>query len=217
MYVVRAVSVVILTCWLAIVLPASAQAAFTPSDFPSANADGGWERYVSKNVYDSNTVVGARPARCASDKPFARSTVQRSAYYNRTRRTVNQPFYSASVTLYDFGSRGKASAALRKVKKHVRTCPSYTEWVCNNCDGIWDVWQKLAAISRVGDKTVAWAGRTMGNVGERYRSAAVLDRNYVIKVQIAVGKDAGGSRFPSDRPSKRTLRDFATVAYNALP
>ncbi len=193
-----------------------ASASFSPSDFPTTNDS--WERYLTKNVYNGNSVVGARPARCASDTPFTKVLVRRSAYYNLLRQSAREPSASASVTLYKFGSRGKARAALKKVKRHVLACPSYTEWVCTNCDGIWDVWQQLASIPNVGDRTVAWAGRTMGNVGERFRTAAVLDRNYVIEVQLSIGKDAGGSsRFPSQRPPKSALREWAEAAYNSLP
>jgi hypothetical protein len=121
------------------------------------------------------------------------------------------------VTLYRFSSRTSARSAVKKTKQHVRTCPGYTEWVCTHCDGICDVWQHLAPISNVGDRTVAWAGRLHGNVGERFRAAVVLDRRYAIKVQVSVGKDAGGLRFPAVRPTKGELRRLARYAYLSLP
>lgn len=54
-----------------------------------------------------------------------------------------------------------------------------------------------------------------GNIGERYRSAAVLDRDNIIKVSVSIFGDAGGSPFPAARPTKPELRELAETAGTA--
>ena len=209
---------------LLVATPVAAFADYSPSDFPSSaevgdaiGRGGSWDRYLSKNYSNADWVLGARPARCASDGPFAAATDNRSASYSRMRSSSNQLAYNAQVAIYKFPNKAKARAALTKVQAHVRSCPSYTEWVCTQCDGIFDVWQRLSPIPNAGDRTVAWAGKFAGNIGERYRSAAVLDRDNIIKVSVSIFGDAGGSRFPSARPTKPELRKLAETAYSNLP
>ena len=127
--------------------------------------------------------------------------------------------FSASVTLYRFGSSGAAKRALKRVKAHVKGCPKYTEWVCTQCDGIFDVWQQLASVPTIGDGTVAWAGRQMDNFGSRFRKAVVRDGRIVIEARVSVGSadPTVGPRFPSTRPTKGQLRKVATTAYWAAP
>lgn len=214
----------LLTGALLAATPAAAYADYSPSDFPSTadvsdaiGRGGSWERYLGKTYRSGDWVVGARPAQCASDRAYATVTHRRSAYYTKMRSSGSQLGYSAAVELYKFPSKARARAALKKVQAHVRSCPTYTEWVCTQCDGIFDVWQRISPVPNAGDKTVAWAGRSMGNIGDRYRSAAVLDRDNIIKVSVSIFGDAGGSRFPSARPTKPEVRDLAAAAYNNLP
>ena len=209
---------------LLVATPVAALADYSPSDFPSSaevgdaiGRGGSWDRYLSKNYSKADWVLGARPAQCASDGPFAAATDNRSASYGMMRSSTSRLGYNAQVAIYKFPSEAKARAALTKVQAHVRSCPSYTEWVCTQCDGIFDVWQRLSPIPNAGDRTVAWAGKLGGNVGERYRSAAVLDRDNIIKVSVSIFGDAGGSRFPSVRPTKPELRELAETAYSNLP
>lgn len=203
---------------------APVSAAFTPGDFPTTSdvrdaigRGGTWDRYVHKNYPDGDYVLGARPAQCASDRPFSDAVSSRSAYFTKQRLTARQVNYNASVTLYQFKSRAKARAAFAKVRVHVQSCPKYTQWYCTQCDGIDDVWQQPAQIPNVGDATYAWAGRSMSNFGERYRTAVVLDYKDIVQVKVAIMAKGISSPFPASRPSKPELRRWADIAYASAP
>lgn len=207
--------------------PPAVYADYSPSDFPSTaevsdaiGRAGTWSRYVTKTDRTGGWVVGARPSDCASDRSYAGVTNTRSAHYSEeVNASGRQLTYSASVSFYKFPSEAKARAALKRVQAQVRSCPRYTEWVCTQCDGIFDIWQRISPISNVGDRTVAWAGKSQGNIGDRYRSAAVLDRNNIIKATVATSifGDPNGPRFPTAPPTKTELRDLAETAYATLP
>lgn len=215
---------VLITGALVAACPTAAFADYSPSDFPSSSevsealeTGGTWDRYVTKNSSKAGWVVGARPSRCASDRPYAAVTDRRYAYYNKLLNGPHAIRYSADVAIFKFSTKPRARAALEKIRAHVRSCPSYTEWVCTQCDGIFDVWQRMSPIRNVGDQTVAWAGKSMGNLGDRYRSAAILDRDNIIKVTVSIGGDTEGPVFPRLSPTKTEVRGLAEVAYNTLP
>ena len=192
------------------------------SDFPSAAAleqavgeSEDWSRYVSKT--DQGGVLGSRPRGCKSDGPFRAAREFRSATYWPNRADPGADVaYTAGITVHRFGSARSAARAVKRARAFVTRCPKSTEWVCTQCDGIYTTWQRPTPLRRVGEQSVALAGRQMGNFGSRFRSVVARDATTVVRVSVAVGStDVDGPRFPTTRPTKAQVRAVAVEALDA--
>ncbi|HYO17590.1 MAG TPA: hypothetical protein VES02_02855, partial [Dermatophilaceae bacterium] len=148
---------------LILAAPPTAQADVSRTDFPSAaqvkssmSGEGKWHRGLG----DPNFVaLGATPAACRSDLPFAAATESRSAGYLGSlagKKYRGQ----AQVSLYRFESKRTAAQAMAALTVFLRDCRVSEEWVCQDCDGIWTYARRPAAPRRVGDQTLAWNQQT---------------------------------------------------------
>ena len=151
---------------LPLVAPPEARADITRTDFPSAaqvkssmKGTGKWQRGLG----DLNFVpLGATPAACRSDLPFAAATESRSAGYFGSLPGTKKYHGQAQVSVYRFTSKRAAAKAMAALKEFLRDCRVSEEWVCQDCDGIWTYARRPAAPRRVGDQTIAWNQQSLG-------------------------------------------------------
>ncbi|MGB7979417.1 MAG: hypothetical protein WCF36_01320 [Candidatus Nanopelagicales bacterium] len=157
---------VVLGVCLVMVAPLTAHAEITRADFPSTaqvkasmDGTGKWQRGLG----DLNFVpLGATPASCRSDLPFAAATESRSAGYFGSLAGKKKYHGQAQVTLYRFSSTRAAKRAMAALKVFLRDCRVSEEWVCQDCDGIWTYARRPASPRRVGDQALAWNQQTLG-------------------------------------------------------
>lgn len=198
---------------------APAAADIAPESFPSPGEVGvalGVTGAWTQTQYEPDSgrdVVGARPSNCRSDRPFRDATEYQLATYETDATSDTELF--ASIIQYRFTSSGRAKKSLKRVRATVKRCPKFTEWVCTECDGIADYRQKLSAIRQVGDRTVAYAGKSRSVLGSRYRTAVVRDGRRVFEVVLRVTSLDISPVYPTAGPSKRQLRRLAEVTYLA--
>lgn len=151
---------------LILAAPPAARADIPRTDFPSAaqvkssmKGTSTWHRGLG----DPNFVaLGATPAACRSDLPFAAATQSRSAGYFGSLTGTRAYNGHAQVTVYRFNSKRAAVKAMAALKAFLRDCRVSDEWVCQDCDGTWTYARRPAAHRRVGEQSLAWNQQTLG-------------------------------------------------------
>jgi hypothetical protein len=214
----RAVSVLAGAMLVGASVPATAGAAITRSDFPSLSyvktaigGSGAWGRAFSREG-----PLGAKPARCRSDLPFSAAREYRSAWYNGPLRSTRSLTGVTSIKVYRFGSASSARRAMAKAEAFVTDCPKSTEWVCTNCDGVWDIRRKLAPARRVGTQSFAWKEVSAGLGVENSRVIAARTGRTVVVVNVGHQTDPVDARTPK-APSWSRAEVIAKEAIRKAP
>ena len=191
----------------AAVTPASAK--LRPSDFPSASkvravleGSGRWQRKWRQPV----VMIGSRPARCDSARPFRDASQGLSASYSKRRIPWDQQQDKwATVTVYEYESAESARAAVAAARTLANSCPKSTEWYCTQCDGVITYWRSPVGRPPVGASATSWIGKTEDLGRTRYRTVVASSRNLVLEITLYTGTRPGTTpfRFPPVTPSRK--------------
>jgi hypothetical protein len=201
---------------LILAAPPAARADITRADFPSArqvkssmNGRGTWHRGLG----DPNFVpLGATPAACRSDLPFAAATESRSAGYFGSLSGRKKYHGQAQVNLYRFRSTHAAADAMAAAKVFLRDCRLSDEWVCQDCDGIWTYARRPAASRRVGDQALAWNQQTLGMGRGNSRVIAARSGRVIVVATVSHQTDPESMK----KPPKPTWKATISVTKKAL-
>lgn len=176
--------------------PSRAQGTVTRTDFPSAaqvkaamNGADTWTRSLGRPGF---VALGAEPAACRSDVPFAAANDSRKGYYEGGMST-KRPYYGfVEVTVHRFSSARAANRALQGLPTWLADCARSVEWVCKQCDGIATIHRTPAAQRRVGAQSVTWNQRSVGlGVANGRAIAARTGATVVVTVAShAIGPDS---------------------------
>ena len=194
-----ALSAMLVIC-LILIAPPDARADITRTDFPSAaqvrssmSGKGTWQRGLG----DLNFVpLGATPAGCRSDLPFAAATESRSAGYFGSLPGTKGYHGQAQVSVYRFTSKRAAAKAMAALKKFLRDCRVSEEWVCQDCDGIWTYARRPAAPRRVGDQTIAWNQQSLGMGRGNGRVIAARSSRLIVVATVSHQTDPESMKKP---------------------
>ena len=201
---------------LILVAPPTARADIARTDFPSAgqvkssmNGSGTWRRGLGDLDF---VPLGARPASCRSDLPFAAAIESRSAGYIGSVAGTKKYHGQAQVSLYRFRSKRVATEAMAAVKAFLRDCRVSDEWVCQDCDGIWTYARRPAAPRRVGDQALAWNQQTLGMGRGNGRVIAARSGRVIVVATAAHQTDPASMK----KPPRPTWKAAASIARKAL-
>ncbi len=196
--------------------PAPAHADIVRSDFPSATqvkasmkGAGTWNRSLGE---PNASALGAEPANCRSDLPFATAAEHRNSYYMGSIARRKQYSGVVEVTVYRFATTAAARQALTGLPTFLAGCEKSVEWWCEDCDGIATIYRTPAAARRVGVQSVTWNQRSVG-MGVANGHAIAARTGSTVVVTVASHQSDPVSMATPPRPTwKRTL----SVARKAL-
>lgn len=181
---------------VAVTAPSPAQDTVPRADFPSAaqvraamNGADTWTRSLGRPGF---VALGAKPAACRSDVPFAAANESRKGYYEGGM-SRKRPYYGfVEVTVHRFASARAANRALKGLPTWLADCARSVEWVCKQCDGIATIHRTPAAQRRVGAQSVTWNQRSVGlGVANGRAVAARTGATVVVAVAShAIGPDS---------------------------
>jgi len=183
----RLLLVALLGTALILLAPPQVHAAINGTEFPSAsqvktsmNGKGKWSRSLGDPNFKA---IGASPAACRSDLPFAEATEFRNAYYYGSIAGNKKYHGTSEVTVYRFGSDDDAVQAMAGLPGFLTACPKSKEWVCERCDGIATYYRTPAAPRPVGEESVAWNERSVGmGIAKGHAIAARTGATIVVTV-----------------------------------
>lgn len=183
---------------------AAARADIVRSDFPSKayvksvmRGKGQWY----SGLGDPNAgPLDAIPAQCRSNLTLASATEFRSRSYTGPVKRSSKYLGQVQATIYRFATRATARQAVNYLAAQVAACPQYREWVCQDCDGVWDVTQRPIAGHRVGTQSTAWNSRRAGLGISNGHVIAARTGKVVVVVEVAHQGDPVELRTPP-RPS----------------
>jgi len=201
---------------LILAAPLAAQADITRTEFPGAaqvkssmNGTGKWHRGLG----DVNFVaLGATPAACRSDLPFAGASESRTAGYVGSLAGKKKYHAQAQVSLYRFTSEDDAAGAMAALKVFLRDCRVSDEWVCQDCDGTWTYARRPAAHRRVGDQSLAWNQQTLGLGRGNGRVIAARSSRLIVVATVAHQTDPESMK----KPPKPTWKATISITRKAL-
>jgi hypothetical protein len=181
---------------VAVTAPSPAQDTVPGADFPSAaqvgaamNGADTWTRSLGRPGF---VALGAKPAACRSDVPFADASESRKGYYEGGMSRKNPYYGFVEVTVHRFASAGAAKRALKGLPTWLADCARSVEWVCKQCDGIATIRRTPAAQRRVGTQSVTWNQHSVGlGVANGRAVAARTGATVVVTVAShAIGPDS---------------------------
>jgi hypothetical protein len=173
------------------------------------SGSGTWHRGLGAPNF---VALGATPAACQSDLPFAAATESRSAGYSGPPAGGREYHGHAEVNLYRFASKLAAAEAMAALKVFLRHCRVSEEWVCNDCDGIWTYARHPATQRRVGDQSIAWNQQTLG-MG-RGNGRVIAARSHRVIVVATVSHQTAPESM--EKPPKPTWKATISVTRKAL-
>ena len=212
----RALLATVLGACLILAAPAAAHADITRADFPRAaqvkasmDGTGKWQRGLG----DLNFVpLGATPATCRSDLPFAAATESRSVGYFGSLAGTKKYHGQAQVSVYRFTSKRAAAKAMAALKEFLRDCRVSEEWVCQDCDGIWTYARRPAATRRVGDQAIAWNQQSLGMGRGNGRVIAARSSRVIVVANVSHQTDPESMK----KPPAPTWKTALSVTKKAL-
>jgi hypothetical protein len=145
---------------LGLIAPTAAQARIYNSDFLKKakvkslrNGTGHWTASTNK----LERPLGAKPARCRSDKPLGSYKEARIRwYFGDAPRLTNLDSASVNTKIFKYRTRKAAKRALRKLRNYAAACPRTTEWWCTQCDGISVSYRKPVTLPNMPRRSTAW-------------------------------------------------------------
>ncbi len=201
---------------LVVAAPPPARADIARTDLPSAAqvkasmaGRGAWLRGLSEPNY---VPLGATPATCRSDLPFAASLESRSAGYSGSLAGRKKYHGQAQVSLYRFASTRAAVEAMAALEVFLRDCRVSEEWVCENCDGIWTYARRPVAGRRVGAQSLAWNQQSLGMGRGNGRVIAARSRRLIVVATVSHQTDPESMR----KPPAPTWKSAISVTRKAL-
>ena len=207
---------VALASCLILVAPPTARADITRTDFPtvaqvksSMKGAGKWRRGLGDLDF---VPLGARPAACRSDLPFAAAVESRSAGYFGSLVGSRKYDGQVQVNVYRFASKRSAVEAMAALEVFLGDCRVSDEWVCQDCDGIWTYARRPAAPRQVGRQSLAWNQQTLG-MGRGNARVIAARSSRLIVVATASHQTAPESM---KKPPKPTWRTTIAIARKAL-
>jgi hypothetical protein len=217
----RAVLSVVLATALVLLAPQPGSASIPRRDFPRASqvkasmqGQGTWTRSLG----DLNAApVGASPAECRSNLPFAKAVESRSAWYDGAVARTRQYSGAAQVSVYRFGSRASAKRAIAKLARFLRACPTSQEWWCEGCDGFATLYRTPAARHEVGAQSVAWNERAEGMGIANGRAIAARTGARIVVTTVSHRTDPANMTTPPPPSWKRVVSVAATAVARATP
>lgn len=196
--------------------PIPARADIPKSDFPRAaqvkasmKGSGKWMRSLG----DPNALaVGATPAGCRSDLPYAGAIEHRHSFYMGPIPRTTKYFGVAEVTVYHFATPAAASQSMTDLPGFLVDCAKSVEWWCEDCDGIATIYRTPAVPRRAGEQSVIWNQRSVG-MGITNGHAIAARTGGTVVVTVASHQTNPETMKTPPRPTwKRTL----SVAKKAL-
>lgn len=203
---------------LGLVAPTTAQAHIYNSDFLSKakvkslrNGTGHWTRWTGK----MERPLGARPARCRSDKPMGSYKEARIRRYQGQvpGLTVIDGAWVSTV-VYRYGTRKATTKAMRMLRNYAAECPRSTEWWCTQCDGISRSYRKPVTLPNLPRRSTAWRLRDKSIVWSKGYVIATRDRRTIVLTTSLNGRGPGASgdmSYPKP-PSKSSTVKLAKAA-----
>lgn len=198
---------------------APAQAAITDSDFPKKQqvkvllkGKAPWTRHLA-----SGRPLGATPVACRSDLPYGGAVEYRSAWYYGGLARTSKYTGHAEIQIYRFTSTKDARAAMKRVKAFVTGCPTTTEWVCEQCDGIAKIQRHPSAKHAVGKQSYSWTERRLGMGAERARIIAARTGRTVVVTTAAHQTDPTILTYPPPVTWKQTTALAKLATKKAAP
>lgn len=202
---------------LGLITPTAAQARIYNSDFLKKakvkslrSGTGAWTASTS-NV---ERPIGAKPARCRSDKPlgsYKEARIRR--YYGDVPGLVNFEGATVRTEIYRYRTRKASRRALRKLRRFATDCPRSTDWWCTQCDGI--VWsgRKPVTLPNMPRRSTAWRLREKYNIGngKGYVVATRRARTIVLTTNTNHRDDPDNLTF-TNAPSKSSTVKLAKAA-----
>lgn len=149
--------------------------------------------------------LGANPAQCRSDLPFAGAVASQGAFYFGPLRSTKRFYGEAQVTVREYPDAAAAQAAVTAAAAFAIACPQSTEWVCEQCDGVWDYQRTPARGRKVGEQSTAWSQDSQGLA--RARGRVIVARSGVTVVEVYAGRtnDPTDTKVPKPPTWKRTV------------
>lgn len=189
-----------------------AQAVISRSDLPSKpvvksllNGTGRW--YGA--TYEDTRALGARPAGCRSDLQMGRFREDRGRRYGGQQVGLPPGLVAdARVEVFRYASVRAATRAVVRNGTYPQRCPRVVEWVCTQCDGVWTTWRSRVAVRAVGQQSVAWRFREIGNPKSTGFTVVARDGATVVKVSVRRDRYPGEGAFvyPKPIPKKKAVQ-----------
>lgn len=169
--------------------PAHALGTITKSDFPaktvvksSMNGKGHWSSSRGRFA-----TLGGKPGDCRSDKQMLSFDRAKSRFfYGREKGMPRSIWSNAEIVVLRYPDTKSARRAVKRNASYPRRCPKVTEWVCNDCDGIWTTWRTRTLAAKVGRQSVVWRFREIGNF--KSNGYTVVSRRGSTIVRVTVGR-----------------------------
>lgn len=201
---------------LILAAPPAARADISRGDFPGAaqvkssmSGKGSWHRRLA----DPDVVaLGAAPAACRSDLPFAAAIESRDAGYSGSLSGEKAYHGQTQLSVYRFASSRAAVAAMASLTVFLRDCRVSDEWVCQDCDGVWTYARRPAAPRRVGDQSLAWNQQTLGMGRGNSRVIAARTSRVIVVTTVSHQTDPESMK----KPPKPTWKSTISVTRKAL-
>ncbi|WP_134768220.1 hypothetical protein [Nocardioides sp. 1609] len=201
---------------------ASPTARAAPTGLPAApevkaavGGQGAWRVYPGDIA-----ALGSRPAGCRSDEQMlAYRGVQARWYSGRERGVPRAVHTGAEIAVLRYADAAAARAAVRNNESYPRRCPRVTEWVCEECDGISTTRRTRVPVARLGDQSVAWSLRAVGNAKSAGYTVVARRGRSVVRVTLTRTRDMVADapwRYPRSMPKREVVR-LARVTLRAGP
>lgn len=152
------------------------------------NGRGAWHRTAG-----SIDVVGSKPRSCNTQELMANPRDVRVRDYSGQEQGLPRTIWShTNAAVLRYPDVASARRAVANTASYARRCPKVTEWVCNECDGVWTTWRTRVRAPKVGAQRVIWRFREQGNFKSNGYTVVARRGATVVRVTASRTRDVTG-------------------------